>query len=222
MKERTQTQADVAYSELRGRILENRMLTGTQVLEQELATLLGMSRTPVREAMVRLEQEGLVEVRPRHGMLVLGVEAGDMREIYQILTSLESTAAGLIAARGLTVEEDGALCSAIDDMEASLAVEDLTAWANADRRFHHLLVKFCGNRRLAEIADKFMDQSHRARLVTVQLREKPLRSARDHRELIAMIRAGEADRASAFHKAHREGVADTLIELLEAHGLQRV
>ncbi len=220
MTARSQKQADVAYSKLRRRILENRMPAGTQALEAELATLLGMSRTPVREAMIRLQQEGLVEVRPRHGMRVLAIEAEDMREIYQILTSLESTAAGLIAARGLTDREDDALNSVIDDMEASLEADDLTAWANADRHFHHLLVKFCGNRRLAEIADNFMDQSHRARLVTLRLREKPQRSASDHRELMALMRAGEVEQASAFHIRHREGIAETLVDLLEGLGLQ--
>lgn len=222
MAGRSKTQADVAFENVKQRILENRMPAGTQMLESELATLLQMSRTPVREAMVRLEQEGLVDVRPRHGMRVLPVNAADMREIYQVLTSLEAVAAGLLAARGLTPEEDDALCGAIDDMVQSLAADDLKAWAGADRRFHHLLASFCGNRRLAEIADRFMDQSHRACLVTLPLREKPRQSASDHRELLSLIRAGEVDRAMEFHKVHRDGIAETLVALLEVHGLSQI
>jgi DNA-binding GntR family transcriptional regulator len=91
--------ADRAYRELRARILDNSMPSGEQYTEEELAALLQMSRTPTREAMLRLASEGLVEVRPRHGMRIKPVSPVDMREIYEVLTALESTAAALAAAR---------------------------------------------------------------------------------------------------------------------------
>ena len=90
---------DAAYEQIRRRILDNAWPPGHRALEQEVALALGMSRTPVREALMRLQAEGLVEVIPRHGMRVLPVSPNDMREIYQILTALECMAAELLAQR---------------------------------------------------------------------------------------------------------------------------
>ena len=90
---------DAAYEQIRRRILDNVWPPGHRALEQEVALALGMSRTPVREALMRLQNEGLVEVIPRHGMRVLPVSPTDMREIYQILTALECMAAELLARR---------------------------------------------------------------------------------------------------------------------------
>ena len=82
-----------AYRVLRRRILDNEMPPNAQYLEQELANALGMSRTPVREALIRLSEERLVEIRPRHGARVLPVSVDDMREIYEMMTELEALAA---------------------------------------------------------------------------------------------------------------------------------
>ena len=78
-----------AYEQIRRRILDNVWPPGHRALEQEVALELGMSRTPVREALLQLQNEGLVEVIPRHGVRVLPVSPTDMREIYEILTALE-------------------------------------------------------------------------------------------------------------------------------------
>ena len=90
---------DEAYQKLRLRILNDELPPGAQALEQEIADALGISRTPVREALIRLEKEGLVEVLPRRGMRVLPLSPTDMREIYELLYSLEPTAAARMAAQ---------------------------------------------------------------------------------------------------------------------------
>ena len=99
------TMTAMAYRKIRRLILDTEWAPGFQATEQEVATSLGMSRTPVREALMRLQQEGLVSVIPRHGMRVLPVSTSDMKEIYEILTSLESTAAELAAGRKLTDDQ---------------------------------------------------------------------------------------------------------------------
>jgi len=88
---------EMAYEQVKRRILDNQYHPGYQALEQEVAEDLGMSRTPVREALIRLKHEGLVELIPRRGMRVVPVVADDMKEIYDVLTSLESMAAELLA-----------------------------------------------------------------------------------------------------------------------------
>ena len=93
--------AERAYRELKRRILDNRLTVGTQYMEQEVAELLSMSRTPTREALIRLANEGLVEIRPRHGMRIKPISLRDMREIYEVITALEASAAALAARDGL-------------------------------------------------------------------------------------------------------------------------
>ena len=91
-----------ALAEMRRRILDNVWPANFTALEAEIAAELGMSRTPVREALVQLEAQGLVALRPRHGIQVLPISADDMAEIYQIITVLEAEAAELAARRNLS------------------------------------------------------------------------------------------------------------------------
>jgi DNA-binding GntR family transcriptional regulator len=208
-------QAEKAYRELRRLILQNELPAGMQLLEQEAALRLGMSRTPVREAMVRLQQEGMVEIRPRHGMRVLPVSVDDMRDIYALLTALESLAARLAAERGLGDEELTSLDEAVQDMDDALAREDLDSWAKADARFHRLLVSAAGNRRLENAVANLVDQSHRVRRMTLRLRPKPEASNNDHRAVVAAIRNGDSATALAIHEAHRRKNGQMLIGLLK-------
>ncbi len=211
--------ADRAYRELRTRILDNRLRSGEQFTEEELAAELKMSRTPTREAMLRLAGEGLVEVRPRHGMRIKSVSGDDMREIYEVLTALESTAAALAAVRtdqGVSITR---LRAAIRDMDAALERDDLDAWAEADERFHTLLVAAAGNARLTELVQTFVGQSQRVRMLTLRLRPKPTMSNRDHEAVVDAVEAHDAARARKIHYAHREKSGQMLVELLARHGL---
>jgi DNA-binding GntR family transcriptional regulator len=145
---------DEAYGGMRRRILDNHWPPGWQAMEQEVALQLGMSRTPVREALIRLSKEGLVEVIPRRGMRVLPVSPNDMREIYEILTALESMAAELLAARQPSDAELKPLVTATTAMEKALAKGDLDAWAAADELFHQRLVVMAGNKMLTDVIAK--------------------------------------------------------------------
>jgi DNA-binding GntR family transcriptional regulator len=211
-----------AYREIKRRILENEMPAGTVMLEQELAAALGMSRTPVREALIRLAEDGMVEIRPRHGMRVLPVSADDMAEIYQILTVLEAEAAAAVAARGLAPEAAAGLRAAVAEMDEALARDDLVAWAWADDRFHRLLLAECPNRRLRANILQFWDQSHRVRMLTLRLRPRPTRSNDDHRALVAALEAREPERARAIHREHRTTAGAMLVGLLRDHGLTQL
>jgi DNA-binding GntR family transcriptional regulator len=203
-----------AYNEIRRRILDNEMPAGTMMLEQELAALLEMSRTPVREALIRLANEGIVEVRPRHGMRVLPVSADDMEEIYQILTALEASAAAKIAENGLSPEELEALRGAVRDMDKALEADDLPAWARADERFHAMLLDACRNRRLRELVYQFWDQTYRVRMLTLRLRPTPVASNRDHLALVEAIERRDPEEAARIHRQHRIHAGKMLVDLL--------
>lgn len=202
------------YQALRDRILDNTWPPGYQALEQALALELGVSRTPVREALIRLHNEGLVEVVPRHGMRVLPVSPEDMAEIYAILTSLEAMAAALAAQRKPAPQELVPLEDACREMQEALAADDLDAWARADERFHRHLVALSGNRRLGEVVANFWDRAHRARMVTLRMRPRPVNSTREHRAVVKAIRRGDAQAAHELHRAHRERGAVELTAIL--------
>ena len=158
---------DAAYQQIRQRILDNVWPPGHRALEQEVGLALGMSRTPVREALMRLSSEGLVEVIPRHGMRVLPVSPTDMREIYEILTALECMAAELLARRAPSAAELKPLVDATRAMDKALKVEDLDAWAAADESFHARLLELAGNRQLQATVLNYWDRAHRARMFTL-------------------------------------------------------
>jgi DNA-binding GntR family transcriptional regulator len=94
-KSKAASLVDQVYHDMQNRILNNVWETGHRALEQELAEELGVSRTPIREALAHLQRDGLVKIIPRHGMMVLPISLKDIQEIHQILTSLEGLAVEL-------------------------------------------------------------------------------------------------------------------------------
>jgi DNA-binding GntR family transcriptional regulator len=213
---------DEAYEQVRRRILDNVWPPGHRALEQEVALALGMSRTPVREAVLRLQNEGLVEVIPRHGMRVLPVSPNDMRDIYQILTALECMAAELLAQRKPGDDELAPLVAATQAMDEALQADDLDAWAAADERFHAHLVELAGNRQLQATVLNYWDRAHRARMFTLRLRPKPVNSTQEHMQMLDRLRAGDATGAANVTRAHRERASRELVAIFERFKLAQM
>jgi DNA-binding GntR family transcriptional regulator len=216
------TMVESAYQQIRRRILDNIWSPGYQALEQEIALQLGMSRTPVHEALMRLASEGLVEVAPRRGMRVLPVSPTDMKEIYEVLTALESMAAELLAARSPTNAELLPLIEATQLMERALQCDDLDAWARADESFHEKLVLMAGNRLLRESVMSYWDRAHRARMFTLRLRPKPVDSTHEHMALVERLRQGDAAGAAAVNRGHRERASRELLVIFEKFRIQQM
>ncbi|SAK52317.1 GntR family transcriptional regulator [Caballeronia glebae] len=208
-----------AYVTMRRKILDNAWTVGFQATEVEISELLGMSRTPVREALMRLQQEGLIKVAPRHGMRVLPVSPDDMRQIYQILTSLEATAAELTAARRLNAAELEPLRRATEAMDEALKADDLDAWARADEAFHTYLLDLCGNEMLRAVVLNFWDRAHRARMVTLRIRPRPINSTKEHSALVTALCNGDIAEAGQLQRSHRERAGEELLGLLTRLGL---
>ena len=184
--------------------------------------MLGMSRTPVREAMIRLEREGLIEILPRRGMRVVPISPGDMRDIYEVLTCLEARAAERLAEQKPSRAELAPMIAAQEDMERALAGGDLDAWAEADERFHRLLLELSGNRRLCNMALTVFDQVHRARMITLRMRPPPRQSNEDHRALIDAVLAGDGRKAYQVHHRHRTRAMRLLTDILARYNLQEL
>ncbi|MCU0789573.1 MAG: GntR family transcriptional regulator [Nitratireductor sp.] len=212
------SQTQRAIQQLREMIISNKLLPGSNHLEAELAEFLGMSRTPVREAAVVLEGQGLVEVKPRRGIRILPISPADLEEVYAILTELESLSAWQIARQGIAREDLDVLRDCIEEMEDALETGDRMRWANADDMFHRKLASLSGNRRLESIVATYSDQVHRARMLTLHIRPAPHSSNADHRALVAAIEAGEADKAREIHRRHRTAGKEQMISLIASHG----
>jgi len=212
----------IAVEQLRSLIFEGKLAAGSDHLESELAQALGMSRTPIREALLILETQGLVDVRPRKGVRIRPVSADDMAEIYDVLTELESLAAADAAAKKYSDADLSVLSAAINRMDRALAEDDRRAWALADEAFHSELVRLGGNSRVENIVALMSDQVRRARLVTLFIRPVPTKSNDDHRGVLEAIRRGDPKTAHRIHHDHRTAAKTILIDLLDRHSLNHL
>ncbi len=209
-----------AVRDLREMIFSGELSAGSDHLESELASQLNMSRTPVREAVLMLEGQGLLELRPRKGVRILPLSPSDMAEIYDVLTELESLAAQDAARANYTDADLSDLAQAIDDMDVAIADSDLDAWALADDNFHTELVRLGRNSRVIAIVNMMSDQVRRARASTLFIRPLPTKSNADHRLVYQSIRAGDAETARKTHREHRQHAKTILVDLLEKHRLR--
>ncbi|MGB7287260.1 MAG: GntR family transcriptional regulator [Salaquimonas sp.] len=219
---RPKSNTQIAIETIKQLILENQLPAGSNHLESELAKKLGMSRTPVREATLILEAQGLLQVRPRHGVKILPLSIDDMREIYTILTELEGLSVELAANNNLDEEEFDQAEAAILAMDEALEREDREDWATADQNFHNELIRLGGNSRVATVVDQYNNQVRRARSLTLHLRPRPTKSNDDHRRVLEAIRDGNPKLARKIHTEHRVQAGTMLISILEKHKLHMV
>lgn len=215
---------DDAYAAMKDEIRESRFPPGYQASEQEIALRLGMSRTPVHEAAIRLQEDGLVRILPRKGILICALAPEDVREIYDVVIAIEGRAAALLAdmpevRREATAAELSRLTTTMAEAEAA---GDLAAWGRADEGFHRTLVERAGNSRMIRINQTINDQAHRARMLTLKLRRELNASVSEHRQIIEAIRTGDAEAAQERAHRHRVRARDELLPLLASFGLKHL
>jgi DNA-binding GntR family transcriptional regulator len=213
------SRSEHAYRQLKEGILNSTYPPGFTATEAEIAAQLAMSRTPLREALLRLQGEGLIEVTPRHGLRVLPLYPADLREIYELLGCLEATAAEMLAKRRLPVDsiEFRDLEDINERMRLALERGDRHEWAVMDERFHRCLVEQCGNERIRRVVFNVWDQSHRARMLAAPLRPIPTESYKEHRAVLEAAKRGDDRVAYELHRAHRHRGMVEILRLLERH-----
>ncbi|MCF1503716.1 GntR family transcriptional regulator [Afifella sp. H1R] len=203
-----------AYHELKFRIMEGRLPPGTTLLEAEVANLLGLSRTPVREALIKLEEEGLVDVRPRHGISVRAQSIDDLSDIYDVFSTLEVKAVELAARRGIETNDGRRLSGILDQLERATQREDPVRWSHLDDQFHSELVSLSGNNRLCATLRQYWDQQYRARMAIVHMRPSTAQSDREHRAILQAVVERDIRRAAHLHQQHRDRADRLALELL--------
>ena len=205
------------YRKIKASILSSEYCPGYQALEPEIAKILGVSRTPVREALIRLEAEKLIELIPRRGMRVLPLLPDDILELNEIITGLEHAAVEALAKRKPSKDVLAPMLSALDEMDAAISSGDLVVWVEADDTFHRLLVGFSENRRLATMIDNVRAQISRARKITLKLRNNLRNSNVAHRALYECLLAGDVVKAKEVHYEHRLNVESEVRQILETY-----
>ena len=193
-------------SALRTAILANEITAGSRLLEADIAAQMGVSRAPVREAIRHLEQEGLIEIFPHRGAVVIGLPEAEIDAIYELRSVIEGRATA--AAVGVVGEPELARLEAlIEEMRAAIKPRDVEAIAEFDLQFHGLIVEWSGLTLLRHIWSS-LDGLVRVR--SYQALDRPGSTARyflknaaaSHRVLVDALRDGDPDAAAAMARRH--------------------
>ncbi|HEY4421658.1 MAG TPA: GntR family transcriptional regulator [Pseudonocardia sp.] len=205
--ERRSTAAIVA-DRIREAIMRGTLPQGTQLGEVELATRLGVSRGPLREAMQRLVAEGLLRSERHRGLFVRDLDEADVRDVYTARTAVERAAGLLVMAGDRTAAADR-LTAALDAMEE--VADDPVALADADHAFHAELVAASGSPRLLRMADALLVET-RMCLAALQDTAPPADELlAEHRELRDAVRDGDAERLAVVLEEHMADAVDRIL-----------
>ncbi|MEW1657506.1 GntR family transcriptional regulator [Streptomyces sp. NPDC093707] len=193
--------AERVYNHLKDALLERRYEGGMLLTEGELADAVGVSRTPVREALLRLEVEGLIKLYPKKGALVLPVSAQEIADVVEtrLLVEKHAAAKAVPAGEGLINE----LTQALETMREQAAAGDLAAVSVADRAFHAAIVRSAGNQILDRLYEQLRDRQ--LRMGVAVMHSHPDRIAKniaEHTEILQALRAGDADAATEAVQRH--------------------
>jgi DNA-binding GntR family transcriptional regulator len=210
--ERPRSLTALVTDQLRDLIVTGRLALGEQLSENALAERLGVSRTPVREAFLRLEAERLVEVRPQRGTFVFRVDADEVREICELREVLETGALRIALAR-----DPAALAAALSPLveaASAAAFRDPAAYQPHDAAFHETLVAAGRNRQLAEAYGLISARvtALRYRFLTTPAQVEGSRG--QHAEVLRLVRAGDATAAEEALRHHVYNSYRALLDLV--------
>jgi DNA-binding GntR family transcriptional regulator len=195
LREHSTTSARVqVYAALREAIVRAELEPGRQLSENELATRLGVSRTPIREALGRLASEGFLERLPHRGFRVPEESLGNLLELYPIVAALELLA-GRLALERFTPADVARLKAVNGRLAEARDRADVRAMLDLNTEFHRLISERGGNRRLAMLLDDLRSQLTRLELWYYSHRDRTQRSIREHEEIITAIESGDRPRA---------------------------
>lgn len=194
---------EVVFLCLRSAILHGDLVPGERLMEVKLAQQLGVSRTPVRDAIQRLVEEGLVNMVPRCGAIVAGITDKDMRDVLEVRITLEELAVALCAER-ITDHGIKQLRSANKDFKKTVDDGDLLKIAEADVAFHDIIYSITDNKRLLQIINELREQIYRYRLEYIKNDRTRSQLVDEHEGIIKYISKGDTLRAKQAIRGHIE------------------
>ena len=204
---------DVVFQTLRQAILRGKLQPGERLMEIHLAQQLGVSRTPVREAIRMLEQEGLVIMIPRKGAIVAEITKSDLEDVLEVRAALEELAVKK-ACRNISQEQLQELKKAAGKFAASLQKEDLLACAQADVAFHEIISAATENRRLIQILNNIREQIYRYRLENLKDKSSHANLVEEHTAICRALEERSEEKASEAVRVHIEHQKISIMESL--------
>ncbi len=204
---------ELVCENIRQAIIDGTFSPGERLMEIQLADEMGVSRTPVREAIRKLELEGFVVMIPRRGTYVADISIKDITEIYEVRTSLDVLAAGLAAER-ITDEELESLYVYLHEIGQHVANMNIDKIVEADTAFHDILYTASRNERLRSIINNLREQLTGIRGRTMSYPGRLIETMDEHRYLVDAIAARDVERAQHAARIHIENAEHTLMRSL--------
>ncbi|MGE5247762.1 MAG: GntR family transcriptional regulator [Verrucomicrobiota bacterium] len=204
--------SELAYARIKKMIAEHRFSPGARINVEELTRRFGASRTPIWEAIRRLEQEGLVRNVPNRGVFLVELTREAAVELYAVREVLEGMAARL-AVRGVTGRMLERMEESLREQEKVTASESLVGFSRADFVFHSVVYAACGNAVLKEMLEII---KNRARPLAMQITPILPELLEDHREIVRALRLRDPDLAEAAFRNHNRRVLALLLSEPEA------
>ena len=206
---KTVSLAEQVFDRLENDILTGKYIRGDVLTELKLVTDLGVSRTPVREALHRLEQEHIIEITPK-GILILGVTEQDLKDIFAIRLHIEGMAS-YCAAQCMTDEQLAELKETLELQEFYVAKQDPERIKTMDSKFHQLIYRYCGSAVLNDTLLPLHKKVQKYRRASVENNARAQQSAREHRAIFEAIEAKDAALAEKYTTEHIANAADHIL-----------
>ena len=192
---------DVVFNTLRQAILKGELEPGERLMEIQLAKRLGVSRTPIREAIRKLELEGLVVMVPRKGAYVAGLSSEDVKEVLEIRAVLEGLAASL-AAKNASAADIEQLQEIVEKFKVAAEEKDVVKLINFDSDFHDVMYRASKNKKLIQLISALREQVQRFRVAYFTKIRSTQTLIEEHKDLVSSIVNNEPDRARAIAEKH--------------------
>lgn len=211
---------DVAYAKLRDAIVTGKLAGGEPLRQEDLADALGISRFPIREALARLEGQGLVVQRPRRGYFVASLDTDEVEDVFELRAILEERA-GYLAAKHRTPADIAAVEEILTRME-KWSVEDVHQFADENHNFHARLFESSKRKHLCRTLIALGSIVDRYVRISATFSRDFDRARKDHRKMFDAFRAGNPDRLGQLSRQHVETTAkELLLSLRSARAKER-
>ncbi|MBS7338712.1 MAG: GntR family transcriptional regulator [Lachnospiraceae bacterium] len=212
---------DVVFNTLRRAILTGQLKPGERLMEVHLANKLGVSRTPIREAIRKLELEGLVIMIPRRGAEVARITEKSLKDVLEVRRALDALSVELACDR-ITEEDMKRLLQACQDFEKAAKGKDASVIAKADVALHDIIVEATGNQRLAQLVNNLSEQMYRYRFVYIKEESKHDMLVAEHREIYESIASRDKERAARAAKLHIDNQEKSIIRQIRLENESRL
>lgn len=209
---------DVVVESIRQAIISGQFPPGMRLMELQLAEEMGVSRTPVREAIRKMELEGLVVMIPRRGAYVADISIKDINEVYEVRTALDVLSAGLAAER-IDKSEIQEMRELLAEEAALVEVKDYPKIIDNDTAFHDVIYCASGNTRCMNIISNLREQITAIRGRSMPYPGRVEIMLKEHRAIFDAIAAGKVEKAQEAVRTHMENAEQTLLKVIKEQKL---